>query len=87
MSDSGLTITLVAASSLAEDSGADRMKVTLCGNQLVGMLNIICSLNFDTSAMFHSNFDDFLMSLAQRKKRSLSEEPEAYYRDYNRYNI
>ena len=36
--------------------------------------------------MFHSNFDDFLMSLAQRKKRSLSEEPEDYYRDYNRYN-
>ena len=63
------------------------MKVKLCGNQLVGMLNIICSLNFDTSAMFHSNFDDFLMSLAQRKKRSLSYDSEDYYGDYKRYII
>merc|ERR1712154_70509 len=80
-----LFLSTILASSLAEDPGTDRMKVTLCGNQLVGMLNIICSLNFDSpSVMFHSNFDDFLMSLAQRKKRSLSEEPEDYYRDYNR---
>ena len=32
--------------------------------------------------MFHSNFDDFLMSLAQRKKRSLSSDSEDYYGDY-----
>ena len=30
--------------------------------------------------MYHSNFDDFLMSLAQRKKRSLTYDSE----DYNR---
>ena len=48
VSVAGLTITLLAASSLAEDPGTDRMKITLCGNQLVGMLNIICSLNFDS---------------------------------------
>ena len=63
------------------------MKVKLCGNQLVGMLGIICSLNFDTLTMLHSNFDDFLMSLAQRKKRSLSYDSEDYYGDNRRYTM
>ena len=37
--------------------------------------------------MFHSNFDDFLMSLAQRKKKSnLSFDSDDYYGDYNRYD-
>ena len=80
-------------------------KFTLCGNQLVGMLNLICSLNFDTgyiyhipsfyiplsskslmkaienAAMYHSNFDDILNSLVQRRKRSLNE--DSGDKDYN----
>ena len=42
----------MAATSLAADPGTDPMKVKLCGNQLVGMLNIICSLNFDASGNY-----------------------------------
>merc|ERR1711915_295811 len=72
-----LLITGVFSDSTFEeiDAGIREKRQTpfkLCGNQLVGMLNLVCSLRLD-AAQLHANFEDYLLNVLSRRKRSIDE--------------
>merc|ERR1712106_709307 len=56
---------LIPVRAYEDDFDIDRMKrqspFKLCGNQLVGMLNLLCSIKFD--AKLHGNFEDYFQNV------------------------